>query len=124
MRPLKTTRQIFEFILKYDCEVIDLTTEEFQRMVLEEFKSIRNQFSEVNTQLSETNQIVKALMHRTDELDAKFDGLLNTTVTKTALAESESRITLKLDRMAGDLSFLLRKAVDHDDEIRELRRAK
>jgi hypothetical protein len=74
----------------------------------------------IEGKLQETSDIVKALCHRTEELDAKYDGLLNSTATK----ESISQMNNKLDRMAGDISYLVRKTVEHDDDIRELRRAK
>lgn len=35
--------------------------------------------AEVKGQTRENTDMLKALIHRTDELDAKFDGLLHTT---------------------------------------------
>ncbi|MCX7780345.1 MAG: hypothetical protein N2491_05430 [Negativicutes bacterium] len=89
-----------------------------------EISGIKSEISGIKSQLSENTQIIKALMHRTEELDAKFDGLLHTTATKDALINFENKITTQLDRMAGDITFLVRKTAEHDDDIRALRRAK
>jgi len=54
------------------------------------------------TQQNENTDYIKALLHRTEELDAKFDGLLHNTVTKDALAalatkEDISKLDAKFD---------------------------
>jgi hypothetical protein len=68
-------------------------------------------------------------LHRTDELDAKYDGLLHTTATKEAIAQIEAKLDNcatkeDIDRLAGDVTYLVRKAAEHEDDIRALRRAK
>ncbi|KYZ76504.1 hypothetical protein AXX12_08710 [Anaerosporomusa subterranea] len=91
-----------------------MTNEEFQRIVLQQMADFKDQLAEVKTQigevrgqlgqvrsqmgeinsqmsevkgqLDENTQFIKVFLHRTEELDAKFDGLLHTTVTKDTLA--------------------------------------
>ena len=48
-------------------------------------ESIAKDMSEVKGQLKENTDLIKALMHRTEELDAKYDGLLHTTSTKESI---------------------------------------
>jgi len=51
----------------------------------DELVSVKTQLGElgpIKIQLDENTRIVKALLHRTEELDAKFDSLLLTTATK------------------------------------------
>lgn len=57
--------------------------------------NVDNRLNNVESQLSETNQIVKALMHRTEELDAKYDNLLNVTATR----DSVVRLEIKIDKI-------------------------
>ena len=90
--------------------MINLTNEEFQKLVLEQLGNLKGQ-------LDETNGIVRTLLHRAEELDAKFDGVLHTTASK----ESAARLDTKLERIAGDVNFLVRKSVEHEDDIRNLR---
>lgn len=56
-----------------------MTTEEFQKLVLEQLSAIKDQ-------QQENSDIIKALLHRTEELDAKFDGLLHNTFTQESIA--------------------------------------
>jgi len=39
----------------------------------------------IKGQLDENTQIIKALIHRSDELDAKYDCLLHTTATRDSI---------------------------------------
>ncbi len=98
-----------------------MTNEEFQKLVIKELSGIKGQLNEltndigsVKGQLNENTQLIKALLHRTDELDAKYDSLLHTTATKDTIGS----INTKLDRMAADITFLVRKAAEHEDDIR------
>lgn len=119
-----------------------MSNEEFQKIVVEqlsvinnelstvrselstvksELSAVRSELSAVKGQLDENTQIIKVLMHRTEELDAKFDGLLHTAATKDAIAKLATKEDL--DAIAEDVSFLVRKAAEHDSAIRKLRRA-
>jgi chromosome segregation ATPase len=76
-------------------------------------------------QLQENTQFIHALLHRTEELDAKFDSLLLTTLTKDSLSRVELKMATKedIDRIAFDIHFLVRKTAEHDTEIRQIRKA-
>ncbi|BBB91601.1 MAG TPA: hypothetical protein PKA28_13550 [Methylomusa anaerophila] len=82
--------------------------------------TVDNRLDNLEGQQTENNRFIQVLLHRTEELDAKFDGLLHTTATKEAL----NRLEVKIDRIAGDVSFLARKSFEHADDIRELKRAR
>ncbi|MEN6566100.1 MAG: hypothetical protein ABFC57_07340 [Veillonellales bacterium] len=97
-----------------------MTNEEFQKLMLEQLQGINtrlngldNRLENVEGQLGETNGIVKALMHRTEELDAKFDGLLHTTATKDAVERVETKIDI-----------LTHRVIAQDGEIQLLKKAK
>lgn len=49
-------------------------------------EKILNRLDNLEGQMQENTDFVKALLHRTDELDAKFDGLLHATLTKDAIS--------------------------------------
>jgi chromosome segregation ATPase len=89
--------------------------------------SIEGRIGDIEGQLSETNQIVKALMHRTEELDAKYDGLLHATATK----ESIERLEAKMDKMLAtqatqgeSINILALRQLQAEAEINALKKAK
>ncbi|MBP1763037.1 MAG: trimeric coiled-coil oligomerization domain of matrilin [Firmicutes bacterium] len=122
-----------------------MTNEEFQTAVLSELKSLNGRFDNMENrmdrmesqfanldsrmdrlesrmeclegQTKENTGIIKALLHRTEELDAKYDNLLNTTATKDSIAKLDT----KIDRMGADITFLIRKTAEHEDDIRNLK---
>jgi len=49
-------------------------------------KQILNRLDNLDGQVRENTDFIKSLLHRTDELDAKFDGLLHATLTKDAIS--------------------------------------
>ncbi len=96
--------------------------------IKDELVSVKTQLGElepIKIQLDENTRIAKALLHRTEELDAKFDGLLLATATKESIARLEAKMASKedIDRLAHDVNFLVRKAAEHDEDIRRLRKA-
>ena len=90
-----------------------MTNEEFQKLVLEKL-------SNLETQQQENTDLINALIHNVTVANAKLDGLTISTATR----ESVVRVGKNVDRLGTDMSFLLRKAAEHDDDIRELRQAK
>lgn len=48
---------------------------------------VNQRLENLEGQMSETNGIARALLHRTDELDAKFESLLHATATKDFVAK-------------------------------------
>lgn len=82
-----------------------MTNEDFQKIVLEKLGAIESQ-------LQETSSITKALMHRTEELSAQYDSLLNNTVTRDALARIETKVDILSHRvLAQDGEIQLLKQV-------------
>lgn len=59
--------------------------EKILEQILQEIQNLKESQRNIEIQLTENTQIIKALMHRTEELDAKFGGLMHNTVTKEAL---------------------------------------
>jgi len=64
---------------------------EGQKQLFEGQKQILNRLDNLEGQVRENTDVIKALLHRTGELDAKFDGLLHTTLTKDAISHLASK---------------------------------
>lgn len=62
-----------------------------QQQLITEVSSLKSDVSDIKGQLTETNDIVKALLHRTEELDAKMDGLAINTASKEAVADLDAK---------------------------------
>ena len=65
-----------------------MTNEEFQKAVLEQFEKMNQRLDNLEGQAKETNDFVRVLLHRTEELDAKYDSLLHTVATKDFVKET------------------------------------
>ena len=63
----------------------------FKTMIQEELKPIKEEITAIKGQQSENSNYIQALLHRSEELDAKFDGLLHNTPSKDALAMLASK---------------------------------
>ena len=78
-------------------------------------------------QQNEHSQLLAALLHRAEEMDARFDGLLHNTASKemvTEVSQQQAAIHQRLDRMAMDVNFLVRKAAEHEADIFEFKKVK
>lgn len=114
--------------------------EELLKQILGEIKSIKNEVQDIKVEVQnlktgqqqiiehidnlegqtrENTDIIKAIQHNTEATSAKVDGLTVNTASKTALAT----LSKNVDDIGSDLSFLVRKAAKHDDDIRQLRQA-
>ncbi len=82
--------------------------------------SLETRVDGIETQLKETNGFVQALIHRTDELDAKFDGLL----TKTATVAAVEEIKIVSARMEKKIDILSHRVAAQDGEIELLKLVK
>ena len=71
--------------------------------------------------LKEHSEILQAIKHGQEIQKAEIDRL-NLTVAQIQGDQAEIREIVH--NMAGDISFLIRKAAQHDDDIRELKRVK
>ncbi len=109
-----------------------MESNEILNQILAELKGVRTDVSGLKAdmaalqeQLNESTGFVKALIHRTDELDAKFDGLLSTTATKEIIQLLEGKMATRkgLSALTEDVNFMVRKIIDHDDAIRLLQKA-
>jgi len=88
-----------------------MTNEEFQQLVLAKLDNL-------NGRLQENIEVTKGLVHQIEFQKAQFDNLMNVTAQiEGHMANSEKSI----DRMAGDITFLVRKAAEHEDDIRNLK---
>ena len=81
---------------------------------------IKTDISDIKAQQQENTDLINALIHNVTVANAKLDGLTISTATK----ESVVRLSKNIDSLGTDISFLVRKAAEHDDNIRELRQAK
>jgi predicted nuclease with TOPRIM domain len=63
------------------------------------FDILENTVSNIAGQLDENTQLIKAFMHRTDELDAKFEGLLHHTATRDSISSLDSKFDLLNHRL-------------------------
>jgi hypothetical protein len=71
--------------------------------------------------LQEHGVILQALKHGQEIQKAEIDRL---NITVAHIQGEQVEIKEIVDNMAGDISFLVRKAAKHDDDIRELKRVK
>ncbi len=89
----------------------------------------------VEGRVGNNSEVVQALLHRTEELNAQvhsggynlaeLTGAVNQIKDRMdSLERKATRIDANVYSMAGDVSFLLRKASEHDEVIRHLNRAR
>lgn len=120
-------------VLKSDMQRLQAAQDRFDGR-LEEFGKRQEHFdgrleafdqrmSNVEGQLSENTGYIKALLHRTEELDAKFDGLLNTSVTKECLAGlADKNDIAQLDtRMNAKFELLNARIFNNETDIKLLK---
>lgn len=132
-----------------------MSNEEFQQLVLEKlggfekrFDNLEKRFDNMDTrfdnlevrmgkvetrldnleeQMSETNGVVKALMHRTEELDARFDGLLLATASKEAverIEETVNRIAAIQTTQGESINILALRQLQTEADVATLKKAK
>lgn len=77
------------------------------------FVAIETRLDAIETQQHENTDFIQALLHQTEELNAKYDGLLNITVSNESFAKLEKKIDVIAYRI-----------IDHDTDLSLLRRAK
>jgi len=80
--------------------------EKILQQILEEQKktnqrlgNLEGRLENLEGQVKENNSFIQALIHRTDELEAKFDGLLHTTATKDSITTLNSKFDVLNDRL-------------------------
>jgi chromosome segregation ATPase len=84
------------------------------------WENVKNRLNNVEGQLSETNGIVKALIHNAEELNAKYDGLLTITASKETVKRIESIVTRWNAKAAtkDDLAEIRLHVIDELDAAR------
>jgi hypothetical protein len=90
-------------------------------------KQILIRLESIEVQQRENTDIVKALIHRTDELDAKFDGLLLTTATKESIDQIDKKLDIitQLQLTQGEsINILALRQLQQESEIALLKKAK
>jgi outer membrane murein-binding lipoprotein Lpp len=75
----------------------------------------------IKTQQSEHGAILQAVRHAQETQKAQIDQLI---VNTAHLGGQQEELGQTVDRLSGDVSFLVRKAAEHEEDIRNLRRAK
>lgn len=88
---------------------------------------VETRLDNLEEQMTETNGIVKALMHRTEELDAKFDGLLLQTASKEAverIEETVNRIASIQTTQGESINILALRQLQTESEVAALKKAK
>jgi chromosome segregation ATPase len=75
----------------------------------------------IKTQQSEHGAILQAVHHAQETQKAQIDQL---TINTAHLSGQQEEMNQTVDRLSGDVSFLVRKAAEHEEDIRNLRRAK
>jgi multidrug efflux pump subunit AcrA (membrane-fusion protein) len=89
--------------------------------------SLAARLENVEGQLSETNGIVKALIHNTEELNAKYDGLLNITASKEAVDRIEKKVDklIEIQVVQGEsINILALRQLKTESEIEALKKAR
>lgn len=118
-----------EDLLKRILEEIQVLKSDMQRLQAAQdrfdgrLEAFDQRMSNVEGQLSENTGYIKALLHRTEELDAKFDGLLNTSVTKECLAGLVDKNDIaQLDaRMNAKFELLNARIFNNETDIKLLK---
>lgn len=87
--------------------------------ILHEIQSLKEGQQNIEIQLNENTQIIKALIHRTEELDAKFDGLLHNTATKEALDKLATK-----DDINAQFEVLNSRLFQNEVEVQRLKAIK
>ena len=91
----------------------------------DKMSEIEDKMTGIESQLRENTDIIKAIVHRTDELDAKFDGL---TVN---MAKGFERVEERLEKIeqiqvtqGESINILAMRQFQNDTDIAALKKAK
>ncbi len=91
-----------------------MTEKEILELLLQKVNEQGESLKEHTAILYEHSEILRAVRDAQEFQKAEIDRLNITT----------SHIEGELERIAGDVTFLVRKAAEHEDAIRELKRVK
>ena len=99
---------------------MDMTDRELLELLVNEIKEIKSDVGLIKTQQSEHGEILQSVRHAQESQKAQMDQL---TYASARVEGRQETLDKTVDRMAGDISFLVKKAAEHEDDIRELRKA-
>ena len=91
------------------------TLDKGQSQIIERLESVEDEMRH-----GENIQMTKAIKIGAEETNANLNGLLLNTASKDSIANLDK----KIERIAGDVNFLIRKTTEHEDDIRSLKLAK
>lgn len=101
---------------------------EGQKQLFEGQTRIENRLDILEGKLNENIDITKALRHNNEEINAQLHGLghnVNALAGKVnKLEEKSDKFDVEWNRLANDVIFLVRKASEHEYDIRQLNRVK
>ena len=119
-----TDRELLERIANEIKTLKSDVKNEFQEMksnVKNEFQEIKSDIKLIKTQQSEHSEMIQAVGNAQESQMAQIDQLTYAVARIEGHQKESEKI---MDQMAGDITFLVRKSAEHDDDIRELRQAK
>jgi len=80
-------------------------------------KQILSEMKDFKEQQKENTDIIKAIIHNQEVANAELEALKLNTPNNAVIAKLDN----KLDRISADVTFLVRKAAEHEDDIRNLK---
>ncbi|MDU4960699.1 MAG: hypothetical protein E6X17_08555 [Sporomusaceae bacterium] len=106
-----------------------------QKQLFDGQKQLFEEVRQIKTTLDENVQVTKGLVNWTEEINAqvhgmghtlaKLEGKVNQLEGKVDhLGANAAKTHEQVERMASDVIFLVRKASEHEQDIRQLSRAK
>jgi len=109
-----TDREILELLVEkvsgLDTKVSDLDAK---------VSGLDRRMCNMEKQVKENTGLIKALIHAGESQKAEIEGLKMEIAKLTGTVNS---IDKRLYRMAEDITFLVRKCAEHDEDIRELQK--
>ena len=99
-----------------------MTSDEFQKLVLEELLKINTRLSSVETNMATKQDIVK-LEQRFDQLDEKLEKDVHNTMKLTykKIESIETKFDDRLDNIETDVNYLVAKSARYGNEIDKLK---
>lgn len=109
-----------EILKKILSEVTGL--KEGQKQLSNEISGINERLNSIENEIrtGENIQMTKAIKNWVEDSNASINCLLLTTASKDSIINLDK----KVERIAGDVNFLIRKTTEHEDDIRSLKLAK
>ena len=103
-------------------------SEQLLRKILEEIQSVKETQNLTQTQLTETNQIVRAIRDRQENTDAKLESI-SMDVNKIhgeiiSIKETQQLLIQGQERQDKILESLALRSLEQETELRELKRIK